>query len=62
MVNAVLTFKEYLLDYASKETKSIGEKAIYKQLDVFKKQNPEKLRMVEEKMKLIEEGARDAYV
>lgn len=42
MPNAVLTFKEYLLDYASYETKVIGEKAIKKQLDKFEKESPKK--------------------
>ena len=31
--NAILTFKEFLLDYASPETRLAGEKAISKHLD-----------------------------
>lgn len=62
MPNAVLTFKEYLLDYASDETRVIGEKAIEKQLAEFGKESPERRKFVEDKLKLIEQGKRDVYV
>ncbi|QSQ09236.1 2-iminoacetate synthase [Koleobacter methoxysyntrophicus] len=62
MPNAVLTFKEYLIDYASEETRMAGEKAIEEQLKVFEQQNPKKRQMVEDKLHLIEEGHRDVYV
>ncbi|WP_213997372.1 [FeFe] hydrogenase H-cluster radical SAM maturase HydG [Tepidanaerobacter syntrophicus] len=62
MPNAVLTFKEYLLDYASEETRKVGEAAIQKQLEAFEKESPERRKYVEDKLKLIEQGQRDIYV
>ncbi|GAQ24156.1 MULTISPECIES: [FeFe] hydrogenase H-cluster radical SAM maturase HydG [Tepidanaerobacter] len=62
MPNAVLTFKEYLLDYASEETRKVGEAAIQKQLEAFEKESPERRKYVEDKLKLIEQGQRDVYV
>ncbi|AEE92072.1 Biotin and thiamin synthesis associated [Tepidanaerobacter acetatoxydans Re1] len=62
MPNAVLTFKEYLLDYASEETRAVGEAAIQKQLEAFEKESPERRKYVEDKLKLIEQGQRDVYV
>ncbi|MDD3840651.1 MAG: [FeFe] hydrogenase H-cluster radical SAM maturase HydG [Clostridia bacterium] len=62
MPNAVLTFKEYLIDYASQETKEIGERAIQKQLEVFERESPERREYVKNKLKLIEQGQRDVYV
>lgn len=62
MPNAVLTFKEYLLDYASEETRAVGEAAIQKQLEAFEKESPARRKYVEDKLKLIEQGQRDIYV
>jgi len=57
--NAILTFKEYLEDYASEKTKKEGEKVIEKELSLIK---DEKLRKkVKEYLKRIEEGERDLY-
>ncbi|HOV91372.1 MAG TPA: [FeFe] hydrogenase H-cluster radical SAM maturase HydG [Syntrophorhabdaceae bacterium] len=57
--NAILTFKEFLLDYASERLKDIGEKTIKDHL----KQIPnEKIRMqTEERLKRLENGERDLY-
>lgn len=57
--NAILTFKEYLTDYASPETRKAGLEAIKKNL----KDIPSKSRMVETKKRLtrIEGGERDLY-
>ena len=60
--NAILTFKEYLLDYASEETRRLGENVIKKELDMLEKENPARRKLVEDKLKLIEEGQRDVYV
>jgi 2-iminoacetate synthase len=62
MPNAVLTFKEYLLDYASEETKISGEKAIENQLKAFEKESPERRQFIQKKLDLIEQGQRDVYV
>ncbi|MCY6485105.1 [FeFe] hydrogenase H-cluster radical SAM maturase HydG [Clostridium aestuarii] len=59
MPNAILTFKEYLLDYASPETKTAGEESIKKHLEDLE---PDRKKLVEEKLKSIEQGKRDIYV
>lgn len=57
--NAILTFKEYLIDYASPETQREGEEAIRKHL---KQIGNAKVRQVTEKrLALIEQGTRDLY-
>ena len=56
--NAVLTFKEYLLDYASEETRKVGEALIERRIDDV----PWKLRsLLRERLDAIESGARDLY-
>ncbi|MCX7966440.1 MAG: [FeFe] hydrogenase H-cluster radical SAM maturase HydG [Syntrophorhabdaceae bacterium] len=57
--NAILTFKEFLLDYATDETKKVGEKTIEEHL----KQIPnEKVRKETiERLKRLEKGERDLY-
>ena len=59
MPNAILTFKEYLEDYASPETKRVGEKALKKELNKF---NIDKRDWLKEQISKIEKGARDLYV
>ena len=55
--NAIMTLKEYLEDYASDETKAIGEKVIQKELQTIK---DEKIKnIVIENLKKIEQGGRD---
>lgn len=57
--NAILTFKEYLEDYASEKTKKEGEKVIKQELNLIK---DEKLKeKVLEYLKRIEQGERDLY-
>ncbi len=54
--NAILTFKEYLLDYSSEETRRIGEELIEKRMDDI----PENIRPVlRARIEAIENGARD---
>jgi len=56
--NAILTFKEYLLDYASEETRQAGEALIERRIG----NTPEKLRpAIRERLGAIEKGARDVY-
>ena len=57
--NALLTFKEYLMDYASPETKAIGEKAILQHLEEMK--DPKIKEMTIRELKKIENGVRDLY-
>lgn len=57
--NALLTFKEYLLDYASGRTKTVGEALISDELVHV---SDESRRVtVEERLKSIHEGERDLY-
>lgn len=54
--NAILTFKEYLLDYSSEETRRIGEELIERHISNV----PEKIRPVlRTRLKEIENGTRD---
>jgi 2-iminoacetate synthase len=58
--NAILTFKEFLLDYASEKTRRIGETTIRDHLSQIT--NPKVRRQTEEKLKRLEEGERDLYL
>ncbi|MDP4183021.1 MAG: [FeFe] hydrogenase H-cluster radical SAM maturase HydG [Bacillota bacterium] len=57
--NAILTFKEYLMDYASPKTREIGEKAIKEHLQ--KITDPKVKQLTIEELKKIEAGTRDLY-
>ncbi len=59
MPNAILTFKEFLLDYASEETKKTGEKLIKKELESLSSKTQ---KIVKEHLKRIENNERDLYV
>ena len=58
--NAVFSFKEYLLDYASPKTKKAGEKLITEILEKSFKSRRKK--MVFDRLQTIEEGKRDVYI
>lgn len=55
--NAIMTLKEYLEDYASPETKKVGEELIHKELASMQNKNME--CKVEENLVSIEHGQRD---
>jgi 2-iminoacetate synthase len=55
--NALMTLKEYLMDYASEETKAIGEKLIEAELDNIPKEKVREICM--ENLVKIENGIRD---
>ncbi len=57
--NAILTFKEYLMDYASKKTRRAGEQVIREHLQEIESEAIR--RRTEEKLREIEAGARDVY-
>lgn len=57
--NAILTFKEYLLDYASPQTRKLGEATIAKQLEEIKSQAMRQETI--NKLKRLEQGERDLY-
>ena len=56
--NAILTMKEYLLDYASAETREIGEKLIERHTTRVSRQVREAL---DSRLRRIENGERDLY-
>lgn len=55
--NALLTFKEYLIDYADEETKEVGEKAILKNLETIPNEVAKEACL--KKLEKIENGERD---
>ena len=55
--NAIITLKEFLVDYASERTKKTGEKLIQKELDVIKNEKIKKAVM--EYLNKIEKGERN---
>ena len=55
--NALMTLKEYLEDYASLETKEVGEKLIEKELEVVT--NPKVRQIAKDYIDQIHEGKRD---
>ena len=55
--NALMTLKEFLEDYASPETKQVGEKLIEKEIDNIGKDKVKQI--VRERLKKIEQGDRD---
>lgn len=57
--NAILTFKEFLLDYASDETRRVGEKAIEAHLLEIPSEKIRKETV--ERLKRLEAGERDIY-
>lgn len=58
--NALFSFKEYLLDYASPVTREAGEKLIQEMLDrTFK---TKRKKMVCDRLQQIEDGTRDVYI
>lgn len=58
--NAILTFKEFLLDYATDETKRLGEKTIQNHLHMIP--NPKIRKKTEDRLKRLENGERDLYL
>jgi 2-iminoacetate synthase len=57
--NALLTFREYLLDYAAPETRRLGEALIEEELQAF----PEAARLtMRDRLARIDAGARDIFM
>jgi 2-iminoacetate synthase len=58
--NALFSFQEYLLDYASSRTRKAGEKLMTKMLEkTFK---PQRKKMVVARLQKIQEGKRDVFI
>ncbi|MFH1352873.1 MAG: [FeFe] hydrogenase H-cluster radical SAM maturase HydG [bacterium] len=60
-MNAVLTFREWLDDYAGKKTKQKGEVVIQSEIDEIKEQKPEVFPKFIEYYREIKSGKRDLY-
>jgi len=60
-LNAVLTFREWLDDYASENTKKKGERIIQNEIEEIKKMLPEMYPKFIEKYERIKKGERDLY-
>ena len=61
-LNAVLTYKEYLEDFASEETRKAGEKVVEKEMKELRELVPGKVyERFEDYLKRIENGERDLY-
>ncbi len=60
-LNAVLTFREWLDDFATEETKIAGENIIKKEINEIKDQMPKAFSLFMDKYSEIGEGARDLY-
>lgn len=58
-VNALATFMEYLIDYASPETRSVGEKCVQESL---KRMTPERRRTAKILIEQVKAGSRDVFV
>ncbi|OGO79269.1 MAG: [FeFe] hydrogenase H-cluster radical SAM maturase HydG [Clostridiales bacterium GWB2_37_7] len=58
--NAIMTFQEYLLDYASEDTKKAGEETIKKHLNEI--DNEQVRKLTEERLEEIKRGKRDLYL
>lgn len=58
--NALSTFKEYLIDYASEDVKTLGEKVIAQHLTEFEDENMKNLAL--KQLGEIESGKRDLHV
>lgn len=57
--NAILTFKEFLMDYATPETREVGEEAIRQHLELIS--NPKVRQVTRKRLAMIEGGTRDLY-
>ncbi|KMQ50268.1 thiamine biosynthesis protein ThiH [Chitinispirillum alkaliphilum] len=60
-LNAVITYREWLDDFASPETKEIGEKIIQKEIDEVKMKNPKVFETFMEFYNRTAMGERDLY-
>jgi len=60
-LNAILTFREWLDDFASLQTRQAGEKLIVKEIEEVKKQIPSVYPQLLEYYEKIKQGKRDLY-
>ena len=60
-LNAILTFKEWLDDFAGEETRAVGEALLAKELAAVREKQPKAWPVLEERYKRIAAGERDLY-
>jgi 2-iminoacetate synthase len=60
-LNAIITYKEWLDDFASEETRNIAEPVLEKEIAEVKEKNPKMYPMLMEYYTRTCEGARDLY-
>lgn len=60
-LNAVLTFREWLDDFASEETKQAGERVIRREMEEVRRRMPSAYPKLAEYYQRIEDGERDLY-
>ncbi|HDR14389.1 MAG TPA: [FeFe] hydrogenase H-cluster radical SAM maturase HydG [Desulfobacteraceae bacterium] len=60
-LNAILTLREWLEDFASEETKAAGDKVIAREMEEVRCQMPETFHVLEEYHRRIMNGERDLY-
>ncbi|MFW6006924.1 MAG: [FeFe] hydrogenase H-cluster radical SAM maturase HydG [Halanaerobiales bacterium] len=60
--NAMMTFKEYLVDYGSRTSKKYGEKCLASIMESLKNDNQKLGEKIEDRLKSIEKGKRDLYL
>lgn len=60
--NAMMTFKEYLEDFADEELQKLGESCLEHHLNEIRDNNPELAGRVEKRLDKIEQGERDLYL
>jgi len=58
--NGLLTFKEYLEDYASEETKKAGEELIRREVEAYT--DPKRKKILLDRLARMETGERDLYI
>ncbi|TIH20248.1 [FeFe] hydrogenase H-cluster radical SAM maturase HydG [Marinifilum sp. JC120] len=58
--NGLLTFKEYLEDYASEETKKVGEELIRNEIANYS--DPDRRKLLTDRLVRMEKGERDLYI
>lgn len=60
-LNAILTYREWLDDFASPETKNVGEVVIAKEIEEVKEKNPEMFDLFMKYYEMVKQGHRDLY-
>lgn len=60
--NAMMTFKEYLVDYGTEKSREFGERCLAEQLEELKKEHPKLASKIAENLEKIGRGEHDLYL